>query len=217
MAHREARKEAERKKRDMNRPPPTQDSFDQDAKVFKTRAEKLRKREEARAKAEREAHEDDKNWGKPATPQKPYADMWYKTEEKTEEEYQERLEKENERADRRKAKREQSEKQWSAELLVLLSKIISTEVDINETEAKVDESKRATKGEREDEDHEQIFHLQIKRRSFERRLQERVDEYKMIVKLLRDHGREQDANEAVVKLRKVCTFKSNPFRFGTSV
>ena len=216
-AHREARKEAERKKRDINRPPPAQDSFDQDEKVFKDRVEKLRKREEARAKAEREAREDDINWGKPPTPQKAYSERWYKTEEEIEKEYQERLEKEEERADRRKAKKEQSEKQWSAELLILLSKIISAEVDIDETEAKVDESKRATKGEREDEDHEQIFHLQIKRRSLERRLQKRVDEYKLIVKLLRDLGREQEADEADVKLREVCTFKSDPFRFGTSI
>lgn len=156
-AHREARKQAERKKRDMNQPPPTQDSFDQDAKIFKARAEKLRQREEARQR-----------------------------------------------------------EQWLAELLILLSKIMSIEVDIDEIEAKVDETKRPTKGEKEDEDHEQIFHLPIKRKSLERHLQERVDEYKLIVKLLRDQGLEQEANEADVKLREVCTFESDPFRFDTS-
>lgn len=207
-AEKKAHKEAESKRRDMNRPPP-QDPFDQETENVNTRAEKSRKKKEARAKAEREAREDDENWGKPPSPQKPHSDRWYKTEE-------EKLEKKKKkRADRRKAEREQSEKQWSAELLTLLSKIINIEVDIDKTEAKADESTRAAKGEREDEDQEQIFHLQIKRRSLERRLQERVEEYKRIVKLLRDWGQEQEANEADVKLREVCTSQSDSFRFDT--
>ena len=204
-ARREARKQAESKKRDMNRPPPPQDPFDQGSEGFKARPGKCRNKKEARAKTEREAREDDENWGKPPSPQKPHSDRWYKTDTETEEEYQERLEKESKRADRR-AKREQSEKQWSNELLILLSKIVSIEVEIEETEVRIDESTKAMKGEREDEDHEEIFHLHIKRKSLEKRLQERVDEYKVIMKYLRDRGREHEANEADVKLREVCSF-----------
>lgn len=205
-ARREARKEAESKERDMNRPPPSQEPFDQGSETFKARPGKSRKKEEARAKTEGEAREDDDNWGNPPSPPKPHSDRWYKTEKETKEEYQKRSDKESRRADRRKAKREQSEKQWSTELMILLSKIVSTEVDIEDTEAKVNEAKRATNGEREDDDHEQIFHLQIRRKSLERRLQERIDEYKLIVKYLRDQGWEHEADEANVKLREVCSF-----------
>lgn len=197
-ARREARKEAESTKCDMNRPSPPQDPSDQGPEDFEARPGKSR----------RDAREADEHWGKPPSPQKPHSDGWYKTdkETETEEEYQERLEKESKRAERRKAKRQQSEKQWSKKLLMLLSKIVSIEVGIEETEVKIHESEVATKGEREDDDHEQIFHLHIKRKSLEKRLQERVDEYKLVVKYMRDRGRDHEANEADVKLREVCTF-----------
>ena len=54
-----------------------------------------------------------------------------------------------------------------------------------------------------------IFEISIKRKSQRRRLQECLGEYKRIVNTLRDQGREQEANEADVRLREVCTFQSD--------
>lgn len=209
-ARREARKEAELKKRDMNTPP-LRDPFDQGEGNSEARAEMNQKKQEAREKAQRERREDDGYWGTPPSPQRPYPD-W---SDKVEEESHVRLKHEKkERADRRKAEREQLEKKWPAELLLLLSKIISIEVEIDETEAKVDESKRVEKDKREEEDHEQIFDLPIKRRSLERRLKECLEEYKRIVEKLRGWGRAQEADEADVKLREVRTFRSDSFATG---
>lgn len=118
-ARKEARKEAERTKRDLSTPPPRD-----------------------REKAERERREDGRYWGKPTSPQQPDPD-W---PDKVEKEFQERLEKEKkERADRKKAEREQSEKKWPAELVLLLSNIISIGAEIDKIQVKVDESLRATK------------------------------------------------------------------------
>ena len=63
--------------------------------------------------------------------------------------------------------------------------------------------------EREDEDREVIFEASIKRQSLKRRLKDCLDEYKRIVKLLGERGREQEANEAYIKLREVCSAKSD--------
>ena len=54
-----------------------------------------------------------------------------------------------------------------------------------------------------------IFEASIKRQSLKRRLKDCLDEYKRIVKLLGDRGREQEANEANIKLREVCSAKSD--------
>ncbi len=70
--------------------------------------------------------------------------------------------------------------------------------------------------EREDENHEHIFHLQIKRKSLKRRLKESFTEYKRITELLRDRGRGQEANDAEAKLQEVCTFQSDSFLVGIS-
>lgn len=197
-AREEARKEAERKKRHMNKPPSPRDPFDQSAEE-RTAQGTHKKKQEAREKAERERREDHASWGTPPSPQQSYRD-WSNNIEK---EYQERLENEKkERADRRKAEREQYQKEWAAELPLLLSKIMSVDVDIDQTKVQADESKRATKDEREDEDQEQIFDLPIKRKSLERRLKEYLDQYKRIVKSLRDQGQEKEANKAIVKLQE---------------
>ena len=50
--------------------------------------------------------------------------------------------------------------------------------------------------------------MSIKRKSLERSLKECLVNYKRIVKLLRHRGREQEANEANVKLREVCEFSA---------
>lgn len=211
-AREKARKEAEKKKRDINTPP-QRDPSDQGAEDRTAPTETRKQKQEAQEKAERERREDDGRWGTPPSPQQPYPD-WSDNVEK---EYQERLENEKkERADRRKKERKQLEKEWPAELLLLLSKIISIEVEIDNAEAQADKSKKATKDEREDEDHEQIFDLPIKRKSLERRLKECLHGYKQIVKLLRDCGREQEADEAIVKLQEVCTSQSNSLVVGTS-
>ena len=54
-----------------------------------------------------------------------------------------------------------------------------------------------------------IFGASIKRQSLKRRLKDCLDEYKRIVKLLGGRGREQEANEANIKLREVCSAKSD--------
>ena len=54
-----------------------------------------------------------------------------------------------------------------------------------------------------------IFEASIKRQSLKRRLKDCLDEYKRIVKLLGDRGREQEANEAKIKLREVCSANSD--------
>ena len=213
-ARKEARKGAESKKREMGTPPPPpRDPVDQGAEEFKGRAERYKKKQEAGEKAERERREDDENWSKPPSPQQ-FDPGW---SGKVDKEYEERLENEKRtRMDYRKAEREQFEKKWPAELLRLRSKIISIEVDIDKTEAKVDESKRTTKDEREDDDHEQIFDVSIKRKYLERRLKKCLNEYKQIVKLLSLRGRGQEADEADVQLREVCTLQSNSFVVGNS-
>ena len=63
--------------------------------------------------------------------------------------------------------------------------------------------------EREDEELEVIFEASIKRQSLKRRLKDCLDEYKRIVKLLGARGREQEAIEANLKLREVCSAKSD--------
>ena len=136
-----ARKEAETKKRDMNTPPP-RGPFDQSTEESKARAERQKKKQEAREKAKRARHEDNENLGRSPSPQRDDPD-W---SEKAEKKYQERIDKEKkEQADRRKARREQFEKESSAKLPSLLSKIISIGVDISKAKATVDEPKCADK------------------------------------------------------------------------
>ena len=140
-ARKKARKEAERKKSDVNTSPP-RNPFDQGRDGFQAQAERCKDKQEAWEKADREAREDDENWGRPPFPQGPHL-HW---SNKVETEYQTRLQKEKkERAGRRKAEEEQREKNWQTELVLLLSKIIRIEDEIGETEAKVEELKRATK------------------------------------------------------------------------
>ena len=50
----------------------------------------------------------------------------------------------------------------------------------------------------------------------QRRLNECLDEYKRILKWLRSRSREQEADEAGVKLRKVCTSQGDLFLIGSS-
>ena len=138
-ARKEARRETERKKRDMSTPP-RRDPFGQGTEEFAARAEGD-KEKQAEGEFERERREEDDNWGKPPPPQRSDPN-W---SDKVEKEYQKRLEKEQrERADRKKAERERCEREWPAELLLLLSKIISIEFNIVKMEAKVDEPKLAT-------------------------------------------------------------------------
>ena len=187
-ARKEARKEAERKKSDMN--PPPRDTFDQGAEDCTAQAETCKKKQEAQEEAERERREDDGNWGTPPSPQQPYPG---------------------------KKEKEQFEKKGLAELLLLFYKIISIEVDIDKVEAQADKSKKTTKDEKEeDENHEQIFDLPIRRKYLERRLKECLHEYKRIVKLLKDRGQEQKADEAIVKLQEVRKFQSDFIVVGTS-
>lgn len=54
------------------------------------------------------------------------------------------------------------------------------------------------------------------RRSLQRRLSECLDEYKRILKWLRIHGREQEADEADVKLREVRILQNNLFSIDIS-
>lgn len=140
-ARKEARKDAERQKRDMNMPP-SRGPYDQGTEESKARAERYKKKQEAQEKAERERHEDDENLGRSPSPQRADPD-W---SDKAQKEYQERLKKEKkERADRRKARREQFEKESSAKLPLLLSEIIGIGVDITKAQATVDEPKSANK------------------------------------------------------------------------
>lgn len=140
-ARKEARRETEGKKHEIHTPPlPPRDPFDQGTEEFVARAEGDKKKQ-AKEKFERESREDDEDWGKPPPPQRPDP----KWSDKVEKEYQKRLKKEQrEQADRKKAEREQCEKEWPAELLLLLSKIISIEFNIVKMKANVDEPKLAT-------------------------------------------------------------------------
>ena len=140
-ARNEARRGAERNKSDTRTSPP-QYPFDQGTGEFKAGAENHKEQQEAWEKAERDRREDDSYWGKPPSPQYPDPD-W---SDKVQKEYQERLKRaKKERSSHRKAERKQSEKKWPAELLLLLSKIISIQADIEKTGAMVGKSKRAMK------------------------------------------------------------------------
>ena len=140
-ARKDARRRAERHKSDTRASAP-QDPFDQGTGEFKAGAENHKEQQEAWEKAERDRREDDGYWGKPPSPQYPDPD-W---SDKVQKEYQERLERaKKERSSHRKAERKQSEKKWPAELMLLLSKIISIQVDIEKEAAMVDKSKRAMK------------------------------------------------------------------------
>ena len=143
-ARKEAREKAERKTRDTDTPP-RQDPFDQNTEGFRPEAENGNEQQEARGKAEKDKREDDGCWRKPPSPQQPDQD-W---SDKVQKEYQERLERvkraKRERSDRRKAEKEQSEIDWPAKLTLLLLKIISIQVEIEETRVKLDKSRWAMK------------------------------------------------------------------------
>ena len=141
-ARKEARKEAESKKHAMNTPP-LQDLFDQDIDEANAQAERYRRKQEAQEKTERERREDAGGWEKPLSPRQQQEPDW---SDRVEREYEERLEKEKkQRADSKRMERKQFEKNWPAELPHLLSKVISIQADIHTTEAKVNETKVATK------------------------------------------------------------------------
>ena len=140
-ARNEARKGAERNKRDTRTSPPEY-LFDQGTGEFKAGADNHKEQQEAWEKAGRDRCEDDGYWGKRPSPQYPDPD-W---SDKVQKEYQERLKRaKKERSSHRKAERKQSEKKWPAELLLLLSKIISIQADIEKTGAMVGRSKRPMK------------------------------------------------------------------------
>lgn len=140
-ARKEAHRKAERWKRDTETPPP-QDPFDEGKDGSKPKTEKDNERQEAWEKAEKDEREDEGCWGRPRSPQQPDSD-WL---DKKHKEYLETLEKFKRArrglSDRRKAKREQSD---IAKLPLLLSKVISIQVDIEETRVKVDESRSTMK------------------------------------------------------------------------
>ena len=143
-ARKDARREAGKKKRHTSTPPP-RDPLDSDPEVPNAKAKKQNEEQEAWEKAEKDKHYDDGSWGKPQSPQQSEADL----SERVQKEYQERQKKDRkerkEQSIRRKAQRELSERNWPAELLLLLSKIISIQVDIKVIDAEVDKSKKATK------------------------------------------------------------------------
>ena len=140
-ASREARKEAKRKMHNMNTPPP-QHQFDQSTEDFKARAEKHKEQQEARKRTEKETFEDDSCWGRPPSPEQPDLD-W---SDKAEKEFQKRFERaKKQRSDQRKAEREKSEKDLLAEILLLLSKILSIQIDIRKIDDEVDQPSKATK------------------------------------------------------------------------
>ena len=99
-------------------------------------------RHRADCKEARREAKDNGYCGRPTSPQEVDPD-W---SDRVQREYQERLRREEkERSDLRKANRERSEKEWQAELLLLLPKIINIQVDIYRTGASIDDSRRATK------------------------------------------------------------------------
>ena len=141
-ARREARKEAKRKTQNMNTPPPPQHPFHQSTEDFMAQAERYKGQEEARERTEKEMCEDDSCWGRPPSPQHPDLD-W---SEKVEKDFQKRFKRaKRQRSDHRNVEREQPEKDLLAELMLLLSKIISIQVDIRKIETEVDQPSKATK------------------------------------------------------------------------
>ena len=143
-ASRKAHKETEREEYNMNRPSPAaaEDPSDRATKESKAWAKDRKTKQGVQEEAGRERCEDDGYIGGSPPPQNHDPDWWTKVEK----DYQERLEKEKkERADRRKAKRDLLKKRLPADLPLLLTKIISIEVEIGKSRAKVEDSKRATK------------------------------------------------------------------------
>ena len=138
-ARKEARREAERKKRDIDTPPARdpvdRDPVDQDPEAATAETTKRNEEQETREKVEKDERYNG-SWTKTPSPQQPDPNSSERVKEKKER---------KEQSARKKAERELSRRDWPAELLLLFSKIITLQINIEEIRVNADALRRAMK------------------------------------------------------------------------